>query len=116
MCEISSRNSVPPLACSNFPAAWRSAPVKAPFSCPNNSLSRSVSGNAAQLTATNGRSRRPDAAWIARATSSLPVPRSPAIRTGRGITATRATRSSSSRICGDSPTSRPRSRSTSRSR
>ena len=33
---------------------WRSAPVKAPFSWPNSSLSSSVSGMAAQLIARNG--------------------------------------------------------------
>jgi hypothetical protein len=34
-----------------------------------------VSGKAAQLTAMKGRSPRPEATWMARATSSLPVPR-----------------------------------------
>ena len=43
------------------PAARWSAPVNAPRSWPNSSLSSSVSGKAAQLTATNGRSPRPDA-------------------------------------------------------
>jgi hypothetical protein len=32
MSPISSRNSVPPEHCSNFPIRWRSAPVNAPFS------------------------------------------------------------------------------------
>jgi hypothetical protein len=82
----------PPSHCSNFPAGAGRAPVKAPRSKPNSSLSSSVSGNAAQLTARNGRSPRPEASWIARATSSLPVPRSPTISTGRGMRATRATR------------------------
>ena len=59
------------------------APVNAPFAWPNSSLSSSVSGSAAQLTATNGpAARAARAAWIARATSSLPVPLSPRISTG----------------------------------
>ncbi len=49
---------------------------------------------------------RPEASWIARATSSLPVPRSPTISTGRGMRATRSTRSSTSRIAGEEPTMR----------
>ena len=57
------------------------APVKAPFSWPNSSLSSSVSGIAAQLTATNGLSRRGPVTWMARATSSLPVPVSPRMST-----------------------------------
>ena len=55
---ISSRKSVPPWASSNWPSRRCSAPVNAPFSWPNSSLSSSVSGMAAQLTATNGWSRR----------------------------------------------------------
>ena len=54
MSPISSRNRVPPLPCSNLPMRRRSAPVKAPFSWPNSSLSSSVSGMAAQLRARNG--------------------------------------------------------------
>ena len=50
MSPTSSRKMVPLLHCSNLPMRRRSAPVKAPFSCPNNSLSSSVSGMAAQLT------------------------------------------------------------------
>ena len=51
MSPTSSRNSVPPLHCSNLPIRLVAAPVNEPFSCPNSSLSRSVSGMAAQLTA-----------------------------------------------------------------
>ena len=54
MSPISSRNSVPPAACSNLPICRATAPVKAPFSCPNSSLSISSAGIAAALTATNG--------------------------------------------------------------
>ena len=54
MSPISSRKSVPPLACSKRPIRWRSAPVKAPRSWPKSSDSSSVSGSAAQLTLTKG--------------------------------------------------------------
>ncbi len=51
---ISSRNSVPLMRQLEAPARRAIAPVKAPFSCPNSSLSSSVSGIAAQLSGTNG--------------------------------------------------------------
>ncbi len=51
--------------------------MNAPFTCPKSSDSRSDSGSAPQLTATNGLSRRALLKWRARATSSLPVPLSP---------------------------------------
>ena len=50
----SSRKSVPPCACSKDPICCLCAPVNDPFSCPNNSLSISSPGIAAQFTATNG--------------------------------------------------------------
>ena len=81
MSPISSRKIVPPSASSNFPSRALEAPVKAPFSCPNSSLSISSLGMAAQLTATKGLSRRGERAWMALAASSLPVPVSPSIRT-----------------------------------
>ncbi len=60
----------------------RSAPVKAPFSWPNSSDSSRFSGIAAQLRARNG-GPGPGAVLVdGRATSSLPVPLSPVIRTG----------------------------------
>ena len=49
----SSRNSVPPSATSNRPLSRVNAPVYAPFSRPNSSLSISGPGNAAQLTRTS---------------------------------------------------------------
>jgi len=61
--------------------------VKAPFSWPNSSDSTSVSGIAATLTATKAWPRRSLRAWIARATSSLPVPLSPVISTVVGVDA-----------------------------
>src|ERR1700758_3961078 len=54
MSPISSKKIVPPLHCSNLPMRLRSAPVKALFSCPNNSLSSRFSGMAAQLRARKG--------------------------------------------------------------
>ncbi|MNG00438.1 hypothetical protein D3C84_833740 [compost metagenome] len=58
MSPISSRNRVPPLASSKRPARLVIAPVKAPFSWPNSSLSSNSAGIAPQLTGTNGASRR----------------------------------------------------------
>ena len=77
MSPISSRKIVPPLASSKRPLRSSTAPVKAPRLWPNSSDSRSVSGRAAQLTATNGRSARGPPWWIARAIISFPVPLSP---------------------------------------
>ena len=54
MSPISSRKSVPPSACSNFPIRCFVAPVKEPFSWPKSSLSMSSEGMAAQLTSTRG--------------------------------------------------------------
>ena len=47
------------------------APVNAPRSWPNSSLSSSSAGSAAQLTLTNGRLRRVERWWIARADQLL---------------------------------------------
>ncbi len=76
---ISSRKRVPPSASSKRPFFMAVAPVKAPFSWPNSSLSRRVSVRAAQLIATNGLLRRGLLKWIAFAISSLPVPLSPVV-------------------------------------
>ena len=76
-----SRVSIRPRRC-----AW--APVKAPFSWPNSSLSSSASGIAPQLIGTKGPSARALSRWIARAASSLPVPLSPSTSTGASTVAT----------------------------
>ncbi|CAM4389489.1 hypothetical protein COSO111634_38455 [Corallococcus soli] len=55
MSPISSRNTVPSSASSNLPGLPATAPVKAPFSWPNSSLSRSVSTMAEQLMPMKGR-------------------------------------------------------------
>ena len=94
---------MPPSAVSSCPFFCAIAPVNAPFSCPKSSLSSSVSGIAAQLIATNGRSARRLLLWIARATSSLPVPLSPVISTVESLGATRPMRRKSARITGLSP-------------
>ena len=86
----SSRNSVPRWAVSKRPTRAAAAPVNAPRSWPNSSLSSSVSGNAAQFTAMNGSSARWLRRWIARAASSLPTPVSPVISTVAFVRATRA--------------------------
>ena len=88
MSPISSRKIVPPLAISNLPILRACAPVKAPFSEPNNSFSSSSPGMAAQLIVMYGPSLRSDRLWIARANSSLPVPDSPCSRTEASLLAT----------------------------
>lgn len=72
---------VPWWAISNFPGCPSVlAPVNAPRSYPNSSLSASSSGIAAQLTVTKGPFARPPSSWIAWAKSSFPVPVSPRMR------------------------------------
>jgi len=51
---------VPPSAASNLPMRRCTAPVKAPFSCPNSSEAMSGGGIAAQLTRMNARCARLD--------------------------------------------------------
>ncbi len=87
---------MPPSAASNFPTRSRMAPVKAPLTWPNSSLSSRVSGMAAQLTGTKGPWARGERPWMARAMSSFPVPLSPRMRTVVSVGATRIT---SSRTC-----------------
>ena len=55
---ISSSQRVAPLATSNRPNCLVWAPVKAPFSWPNSSLSMRFEGKVAQFTFTNARSLR----------------------------------------------------------
>ena len=51
---ISSRKMVPPWAASNRPVLFSTAPVNAPLTCPNSSLSSRFSCSAPQLTRMNG--------------------------------------------------------------
>src|SRR5262245_34748053 len=86
----SSRKIVPMCAVSSFPGLSRYAPVKLPFTCPNNSDSSSVSGRPAQLTGANTWLTRGPREWMARATISLPTPLSPVISTFASDRATRS--------------------------
>ena len=88
MSPTSSRNSVPPSACSNLPFCRSTAPVNAPFSWPKSVLSISSRGIAPQFTATKGPCARGLISWTRRATSSLPEPFSPWISTRAGVGAT----------------------------
>ena len=74
---------------SNSPGLFSVAPVNAPRTWPNSSLSNSDSTTAEQLTVTNRRSRRGPVSCSARATSSLPVPVSPVISAVRTCGASR---------------------------
>ena len=100
---ISSRNSVPPSADSNRPTRRSVAPVNAPRSCPNSSLSSRFSESAAQCTATKAPRARALAWWIACAISSLPVPDSPSTRIVAREGATSRTRSMTSRSAPEPP-------------
>ena len=64
------------------------APVKAPFSWPNNSEAMSEEGIAAQFTLIKAWPARCEPLWMARAISSLPVPVSPVISTVESVGAT----------------------------
>ncbi len=88
---ISSRNRVPPSACSNRPIRRVPAPVNAPFSYPKSSDSINVEVKAAQFRVTKGFCQRRDKKCSRAEASSLPVPRAPKISTGRSIDATRET-------------------------
>lgn len=79
---------MPPEACSILPMRRLPAPVKAPASWPNISLSKICSGTAPQFSAMNGLSWRGDSVCRLRATSSLPVPVSPLMSTGASVAAT----------------------------
>ena len=95
---------MPPLAASIRPILRASAPVKAPFSWPNSSEPIRPGGRAAQLSATNGPRARAERSWIARATSSLPVPLSPWIRTEASDRAILSMAALTARIAGLLPT------------
>ena len=80
------------------------APVKAPFTWPNSSLSISPSGIAPQFTGTKGSWARGLFACTARATSSLPTPLSPVISTVVRAAATFSTNSKTDCMAGLRPT------------
>ena len=99
----SSRNSVPPSARSKRPWWVLDAPVKAPASWPNNSLSSSASDMAAQFIFRAAWAERSDSRCRRSAINSLPVPRSPTMSAGFSSGAIREVASSTSRKAGDSP-------------
>ena len=103
MSPISSSSNVPPSACSKHPTRCVVAPLNAPRSCPNISVSISVSGTAAQLTATNGPFLRSPLKCNAFATSSLPVPLSPVSSTLTSVSTARCMSSPTLRIPGLAP-------------
>ncbi len=80
------------------------APGKAPLRTPNSSDSNSSAGMAAQLTATNGWSRRGPEKWTARASSSLPTPVSPWMSRVVSSWATEARTSNTSCMAGERAT------------
>ena len=106
MSPISSRNSVPPSANSKRPFRLDIAPVNAPFSWPNSSLSRSSPGIAPQLTGMKGPSARSEQSCTKRAMTSLPVPDSPCSKTVASVGATFETRDRTSEIASLTPTNR----------
>ena len=105
---ISSKKMEPPSAASKSPFLFATAPVKAPRMWPKRfDSSRSV-GIEPELTVTNGAPERGECVWIARATSSLPVPLSPSTRIVDLDGPARRTSSKTRRIPSDFPTMRPR--------
>ena len=86
---ISSRKSVPPSATSNLPARSRVAPVKAPGDVAEQlALGDRLGQRGAVDVDQRPRRAEPEAAWIWRATSSLPTPVSPVMSTARSEPAT----------------------------
>ena len=85
---------VPPSANSKRPARFCRASVKAPFTCPNISLSNRVEEMPPRFTLTKGCRCRLLLRKRAWAISSLPVPLSPVISTEASVGATRLTTSS----------------------
>ena len=82
---------MPPFASSKRPMRCAMAPVNAPRSWPNSSLSMRPVGMAAQLILTNVRVPRLLKSWTARATSSFPEPVSPRMSTAESVGATVST-------------------------
>ena len=103
MSPISSRKSVPPFACSNRPCRRVCAPVNEPFSWPNNSDSSNSEAIADVFKAIKALFARGLCSCNARATSSLPVPDSPVIRTVIVDPARRPIDRNTSCIAGASP-------------
>ena len=98
----------PPVGQLEQALAVLTAPVNEPRTWPKSSRSISPELSAARQTGRKGPLRRVLWRWMARATSSLPVPLSPVISTGTSVGATRAICLKSSCIAGDWPISASR--------
>ncbi|EWS57560.1 hypothetical protein Y694_04456 [Methylibium sp. T29-B] len=96
---------MPPSARSKRPARDWCAPVNAPFSTPNSSLSSSSAGKAAQFSATKACAARGLAWCSARANISLPTPVSPSSSTVVGVAAARSASAQAARKAGERPIS-----------
>ena len=105
MLAISSRKRVPPSAISKRPTRSTLASVNAPFTWPNNSLSKIPSARPPVFTVTRGRAARKEAECSVCATSPLPVPFSPVISTLASEGPTREITSSTGRMAMDCATS-----------
>src|SRR5262249_11331272 len=77
---------------------------RAPRGCRNSRGGRGGAGSAARLRRTRGRAPRRDRRWMARATSSLPVPVSPLISTVESVGATLPTSARVACRAGEVPT------------
>jgi hypothetical protein len=78
-------------------------PLKAPLTCPNSSLSIIIPTSAPPSMGAS--CLRGFALWIARATTSLPVPLSPRSRTGKRLHDALAISRRTAAMCVDAPTS-----------
>ncbi len=105
---ISSKKIEPPSAASKSPFLLAIAPVNAPLTCPKRLDSSSSAGIEPELTVMKGAPERGECVWMARATSSLPVPLSPSTRIVERDGPARRTSSNTLRIPADLPTIRPR--------
>ena len=99
---------MPSWASSKRPGRSAVAPVKAPLRVTEQLALEQLLGMAAQLIAVKPRSGRGLMRWIARASTSLPVPLSPVISTVVVWRATRLASSSRSRMARLSATTRSR--------
>jgi len=90
------------VASSTSPFLFSTAPLKAPFTWPNNSLSMSVPTSEPQSMGTNSPCGL--ALCTARATTSLPVPLSPSSSTESRLRETLVMSRRRALICGDWPT------------
>ena len=84
---------MPPFARSKKPMCWRSAPVKLPFSWPNNSLSISFGEIGAAVDGEEVLAAPPAQVVDGLGDDSLPVPLSPVISTAAPVRDTRDIRS-----------------------